>query len=60
MITHPTVAKLEHMRLYGMANALRDQLVTTDIDELSFTDRLALLVDNEMAVHESCRLGWHD
>ena len=57
MLTHPTVAKLEHMRLYGMANALRDQLVTPDIDELTFTDRLALLVDNEMAVRESRRLA---
>ena len=57
MLIHPTVAKLEHMRLYGMANALRDQLVTPDIDELTFTDRLALLVDNEMAVRESRRLA---
>ena len=57
MLTHPTVAKLEHMRLFGMANALRDQLVTADIDELTFTDRLALMVDNEMAMRESRRLA---
>ncbi len=57
MLTHPTVAKLEHMRLFGMANALRDQLVTADMDELTFTDRLALMVDNEMAVRDSRRLA---
>ncbi len=57
MLIHPIVAKLEHMRLVGMASALRDQLVTPDMAEFDFEERLGLMVDAEMARRESRRLN---
>lgn len=56
MLTHPTVEKLEELRFTGMAGALREQLQTADIEELSFLERLGLLVDREMTVREDRRL----
>ncbi len=47
---HPTLLKLEQMRLRGMAAALRDQLDTPEIDTMSFIDRLGLMVDHEEAL----------
>lgn len=56
MLTHPTLEKLEQLRFTGMAQALRDQMQTPDIDELGFLERLGLLVDREMTVREDRRL----
>lgn len=56
MLTHPTLSKLEQMRLSGMATALRNQLETPDIESMSFMDRLGLMVDHEEAVREDRRL----
>lgn len=47
MLRHPTVAKLHSLRLPGMAQALDEQLRQPDAQQLSFDDRLALLVDRE-------------
>lgn len=47
MLTNPTVEKLREMKLAGMADALADQLSDSEISDLTFEDRLGLLVDRE-------------
>jgi DNA replication protein DnaC len=58
MLTHPTLDKLQALRLTGMAKALEEQLQMTGIEELGFCERLGLLVDREMTERENRRL--HD
>lgn len=57
MLVHPTLLKLEQMRLSGMAAALRDQFDMPDIESMSFMDRLGLIVDHEEAVRGDRRLA---
>ena len=57
MLLHPTLLKLEQMRLRGMAAALQDQLNTPDIDAMPFLDRLGLMVEHEEAVRGDRRLA---
>jgi DNA replication protein len=47
MLTHPTLDKLESLRLHGMVQALKQQWQQPEINELSFEQRLGLLVDRE-------------
>jgi DNA replication protein DnaC len=47
MLQQPTLEKLEAMRLHGMAQALRELAGNEESRELSFEDRLALLVDRQ-------------
>ncbi len=56
MLLHPTLDKLEQMRLHGMARALRDQLTQPEMEQLPFMDRLGLLVDHEEIVRYNNRL----
>lgn len=56
MLTHPTLEKLQALRLTGMVKALEEQLQMTGLEELSFAERLGLLVDREMTERESRRL----
>lgn len=53
MLTHPTLEKIKAMKLHGMAKALEEQLAMSDIGELSFEERLGLLVDREQTVKEN-------
>jgi DNA replication protein DnaC len=55
MLTHPTLDKLQILRFYGMLKALQEQMQMTDIDQLSFEERLGLLVDREMTERENRR-----
>ena len=48
MLTHPTYQKLQSLRFFGMANAFSEQLQMPEINELSFEERLGLLVDREV------------
>jgi DNA replication protein DnaC len=48
MLQQPTLQKLEAMRLHGMAQALRELAGNETANELSFEDRLALLVDRQL------------
>jgi hypothetical protein len=48
MLKQPTLEKLEAMRLHGMAQALREMQGSEQALELSFEERLALLVDRQM------------
>ncbi|MFZ5798371.1 MAG: IS21-like element helper ATPase IstB [Thermodesulfobacteriota bacterium] len=56
MLTHPTLDKLEALRLAGMAKALKEQWQMPDIGELVFEERLGLLVDRESALRENRRM----
>jgi len=56
MLTHPTLDKLQTLRLTGMVKALREQMQMPDIADLSFEERLGLLVDREMTERHDRRL----
>jgi DNA replication protein DnaC len=56
MLTHPTYEKLQSMRLFGMATALKEQDQQVAYNELSFTERIGLLVDREMTDRASRKL----
>jgi DNA replication protein DnaC len=57
MLKHPTLDKLQALKLTGMVAALADQVATPDIDELDFEERLGLLVDREITERENRRLS---
>lgn len=57
MLKHPTLDKLQSLKFTGMAEALADQMAMSDIDDLTFEERLGLLVDREMTERENRRLG---
>ncbi len=56
MLIHPTLDKLQTLRLTGMHQALAEQMQMADIEDLSFEERLGLLVDREHTERESRRL----
>jgi DNA replication protein DnaC len=56
MLLHPTLEKLESLRLHGMVKALKDQLSQTDISTFTFEERLSLLVDYEMTMRDDKRM----
>ncbi len=56
MLPHPTLDKLEHLRFHGIAKALREQLAMAEADQLSFMERLGLLLDRESTVRENARM----
>lgn len=56
MLIHPTLNKLQELRLQGMKKAFAEQLEQVDIKSLSFEERLGLLVDREVADRETRRL----
>lgn len=56
MLTHPTLEKLQALRLVGMAKALQEQMQMPQIGELAFEERLGLLVDRETTYRENRRL----
>lgn len=56
MLHHPTLTKLDQLRLTGMLKALEQQTDNPDLDSLSFEERLGLLVDREIDERESRRL----
>jgi DNA replication protein DnaC len=53
MLTHPTLDKLEALRLTGMVTALKEQWQRPDSNELSFEERLGLLVDRETDLRQT-------
>ena len=57
MLVHPTLDKIEQLRLFGMAKALREQLQNQKATGLNFEERLGLLVDREMSERENRRLA---
>jgi DNA replication protein DnaC len=57
MLSHPTLERLHELQLRGMARAFEEQMQMPDLGELSFAERLGLLVDREAADRESRRLA---
>lgn len=57
MLKHPTLDKLYALKLTGMASALVDQSASAEITDLSFEERLGLLVDREMTERENRRMS---
>src|SRR5258708_19895595 len=56
MLSHHTIDKLEAMGLSAMADGLRQQMEQAPYAELSFEERLGLLVDREATWRENRRL----
>jgi DNA replication protein DnaC len=57
MLTNPTSEKLRLMRLEGMLEALEEQRRQSDMSELDFEDRLALLVERQWLWKENRALA---
>lgn len=53
MLIHPTIDHMRTLRLFGMARALETQLELKEARELSFEERLGLLLDAEMVAREN-------
>lgn len=56
MLNHPTLEKLQELKLTGMLKALQEQMDMPDIGDLGFEERLGLLVDREMTERQNRRL----
>ena len=56
MLSHPTLDKLQTLKLSGMVAALTDQLQIPEINELSFEERLGLRVDREITERNNRQL----
>ncbi len=56
MLLQQTIERLHEMKLTGMARALEEQGGIPDIEDLSFEDRLALLVERESTARDDRRL----
>lgn len=56
MLIHPTLDRLESLRLHGMAQALREQLEMSDTSSLTFDERLGLMVDREATTRDNLQL----
>ena len=56
MLHHPTLEKLQSLRLAGMYKALTEQMTMPESETLSFEERLGLLADREMTERQDRRL----
>jgi len=56
MLHHPTLDKLQILKLAGMATAFAEQRESTEIEALSFEERLGLLVDRELTYRDNRRM----
>ena len=52
MLNNTTLTHLRALKLQGLADALEQQLSQTDVQSLSFEERLALLVDREVQARD--------
>ena len=56
MLNEQTFEKLYTMRLTGMAEAMKDQMARTGMDDLSFEERFAMLVDAQYLYRENKKM----
>lgn len=56
MLSEQTIETMKELRLWGMLEALEEQYRTVKSEELSFDERLGLLVDTEINFRENRRL----
>lgn len=57
MLTHHTITQLKALRLEGMARAFEEQLAQSAAAALPFEERIALLVERELAQRDTRRLA---
>jgi len=57
MLLHPTLEKLTTLRFTGMAAALDEQMQMNSLDDMSFEERLGLMLDREIAVRQTRRMN---
>ena len=58
MLTHPILEQLTELRLTGMHKALGEQLDMNDLQQLSFDERLGLMLDREITERDDRRLQY--
>lgn len=58
MLIHPILEQLQQLKLTGMHRALQHQLQMNDLDQLSFEERLGLLIDCESTERADRRLQY--
>jgi len=56
MLTEPTMEKLRTLKLYGMLTAMELQMSSSEYKDLTFEERLGLLVDREVVDRANRRL----
>jgi DNA replication protein DnaC len=56
MLIIPTLERLRELRLEGMAKAFEEQMASSEFKELSFEERIGLLVDRELTARNNRRL----
>ena len=56
MLHHPTLDKLNQLKLTGMRQALQEQTAIPEIAAIPFEERLGLLVDRELTERGNRRL----
>jgi IstB-like ATP binding N-terminal. len=56
MLQQPTLNALRQLNLHAMAEALDEQSRLTQIQDLSFDERLGLLLDRELCARDQRRL----
>lgn len=56
MMLETTLAKLQQLKLHGLAEALAEQYQSTTYSSLAFEERLGMLVDRELTVRDNRRL----
>lgn len=57
MLHHPTIEKLNQLKFTGMLAALSEQQSQKNINQLSFEERLGLLIDRELTERDNKRLS---
>ena len=57
MLNHPTLNSLKAMKLEGMAQAFSEQLELNTHKDMSFEERLALLIDREESFRDNKRFA---
>src|ERR1700687_4572373 len=55
MLTNPTIETLKSLKLHGMIEALEQQQQSPALQELSFEERIALIVDRERLYRDNLR-----
>ena len=58
MLQQPTLNALRQLNLYAMAEALDEQSRLPQIQDLSFEERLGLLLDRELCARDQRRLTY--
>jgi DNA replication protein DnaC len=56
MLNEQTFDKLHGLKLFGMAEAFKEQLQQPHLSDLAFEERFGLLVDRQWTFKEDCRL----